>query len=242
MVSSSESIWQSILASTQRYIFLDPCSPSSFFFRIHKASCDHLNCPRSPCRVHSCSFSSQDLICIITMPSTRQFFINLRVDIFGSGLKRHKKPVYESRTYRYSSNSTRNFHHGKQRSSTLSTTAPPPTRIPETKKSMDNDRQYDSIPGAWVDDEYLSSSISSAPSYRQAQRDPVPSYNTIRDPVEKKSHTPRGHNTVYIKPMTISNEPMGTRRHLRSGSDVLIVHHPTPQDLDNEKNIGIVTP
>lgn len=62
MASYSESTWQSILASSQRYIFLDPCSPSSFFFRIHKASCDHLKCPRSPCRIHSCSFSSQDLI------------------------------------------------------------------------------------------------------------------------------------------------------------------------------------
>ncbi|PVH86374.1 hypothetical protein DL98DRAFT_13286 [Cadophora sp. DSE1049] len=167
------------------------------------------------------------------MPSTRQFFINLRVDVFGSGLKKHKKPVYESRTSRYSSNSTWNFDHGKQRSSIPSRMSIPSTRAQVSKQSTDDEQQPKSMPGAWVDDEsYPSLSVSPAPSYRQAQRDPVPSYNIIRYPVEKPTLIIRGRNTVYIKPMTISNEPMGTRRHLRSGSDVLIVHHPTPQDLD----------
>ncbi|XMA18936.1 hypothetical protein WAI453_011727 [Rhynchosporium graminicola] len=210
------------------------------------------------------------------MPSTRQFFINLKIEMFGSGINQGKKdkPSFESRTYRYSSASSRDFNHAKQRSrsvSTIATTssvattsstsstrttlsrastvASKPIRI--ISQSRNEEVYTSSVPGSWpeeeeegeIEDHYGHSPPQSYPRiqhkyskpqfYQRTQYKAEPSYNKIRYPVQTPTPIVRGRNTVYIKPMTISNEPMGTRRHLRSGSDILIVHHPTPQDLED---------
>ncbi|KAL2062113.1 hypothetical protein VTL71DRAFT_6379 [Oculimacula yallundae] len=193
------------------------------------------------------------------MPSVRQFFRDIQTDIFGSGINRNKnKPTYEARTYRYNSSSSRDFGHAQQRrgstssvittSSTSTTSTATSSRTTSSRVSVapktirfvaqrvQEDFDEQSIPGSWPEEEESTEEYEyeSPPAYKQVQYAPEPSYNKIRYPVHKPTPLVRGRNTIYVKPMTISNEPMGTRRHLRSGSDVLIVHHPTPRDLEED--------
>ncbi|OWO97988.1 hypothetical protein B2J93_8213 [Marssonina coronariae] len=140
----------------------------------------------------------------------------LFVGVFGSS----KKTVYQARTYRYDSSSSRDFGHDVGHP----------------------------VPGAWVDEEF-SPEASPPPSYQEARRRPVPQFHPTRyiTPTAVAQEQKRASKQPALEdkqPMAIQNreasyrqpapgyrQPKVSKRHVRSGSDFLTVQHPSPQDV-----------
>ncbi|CAL3970833.1 hypothetical protein PZA11_007254 [Diplocarpon coronariae] len=179
----------------------------------------------------------------------------LFVGVFGSS----KKTVYQARTYRYDSSSSRDFGHARGQKLASATRTPSPTTtpmttrrtVPKPPKPPPTHRRHDvghPVPGAWVDEEF-SPEASPPPSYQEARRRPVPQFHPTRyiTPTAVAQEQKRASKQPALEdkqPMAIQNreasyrqpapgyrQPKVSKRHVRSGSDFLTVQHPSPQDV-----------
>ncbi len=102
----------------------------------------------------------------------------------------------------------------------------------EATRKPRHEHYISSMPGSWPE-VYPSPKPSPPPSYQKVERHPVPQYHEQRTRYLEEPPTTayKTQKASYNIPTTQAIPVPSRSRHLRSGSDILVVHHPTPREV-----------